>query len=61
MINYQDIIRNISTQYKELKNDNSSMTVDRNSAHVENAVPESDNVMITNTIGLRLNRDRAYK
>ncbi len=61
MINYQDIIRNISTQYKELKNDNSSMTVDRNSAHAGNAVPESDNVMITNTIGLRLNRDRAYK
>ena len=61
MINYQDIIRNISTQYKELKNDNSSMTVDRNSARVGNTVPESDNVMITNTIGLRLNRDRAYK
>ena len=61
MINYQYIIRNISTQYKELKNDNSSMTVDRNSAHAGNAAQESDNVMITNTIGLRLNRDRAYK
>lgn len=61
MINYQDIIMNISTQYEEPKNDNSSMTAERNSARVGDAAPESDNVMITNTIGLRLNRDRAYK